>query len=220
MRAVDNSITRHHIDEYYTCMFKRGESFNAGDAKERNIMSPHLAVVGFHGWLNHVLLEAVEAHPAFAFHAKSRDELENRISDVLTTNDTFVSIDGSRHDAHQHQCLMRAESEFYSWALSRLFKYSGLPTHMYRIFDGSVRNTDFKVKLPGAYFDRIYRWRTGTAWADTIKVHGTTFSGNPLRTTLGNSLRVYGYMRYYCKLAGVRAHIFVAGDDSILIVPR
>lgn len=218
MRAVNTCIHRHHIDEYYTCMFKRGECFDEGDAKERNIMSPHLAIVGFHGWLNHVLLQAVEHHPAFAFHAQSKVEIEDRLTACTNMHRTFVSIDGSRHDAHQHEELMRVESAFYARALSLLFRYAGLPTSMYRPLHASVCNTCFKVKLPGVYFDRIYHWPKADGWNDTIRVHGTTFSGNPLRTTLGNSLRVYGYMRYYAMKAQVDCDIMVAGDDSIMSV--
>ena len=81
-------------------MFKRGESFEESSAKERNIMVPTYDVVAIHGWLNHVLLQALEHHPAFAFHAPSKAALEEAIARVKHQSDIFVSLDGSRHDAH------------------------------------------------------------------------------------------------------------------------
>lgn len=58
-------------------MFKSGEAFEKGEAKERNIMVPTSAVVAIHGWLNHIILAAVEHHKAFAFHTASKLELED-----------------------------------------------------------------------------------------------------------------------------------------------
>lgn len=53
-------------------------------------------------------------------------------------------------------------------------------------------------------------------------VKGTTYSGHPTRTTLGNTLRVISYVYYITKLAGIDwdpftndgdMSVFVAGDD-------
>lgn len=59
------------------------------------------------------------------------------------------------------------------------------------------------------------------------KILGTTFSGSPTRTTLGNTLRVFCYWSYICKCAGLSyvtrhtdrnkdVHIYVSGDDVVL----
>ena len=55
---------------------------------------------------------------------------------------------------------------------------------------------------------------------NSITIYGTTFSGNPLRTTLGNSMRVYTYLQYYARHAGVKITPFVAGDDCLVIVDK
>lgn len=50
---------------------------------------------------------------------------------------------------------------------------------------------------------------------------GTTYSGHPLRTTLGNSLRVILYMKYL--LQGVPKNdyrFYVSGDDVILSIRK
>ena len=145
---LENAVSTHHITDYYKCMFKRGESFEESSAKERNIMVPTYDVVAIHGWLNHVLLLALEHHPAFAFHAPSKAALEESIARVKHQSDIFVSLDGSRHDAHQHESLMIQESAFYHRALGLLFRYSGLPAHMFSVCAASICNTRFKVRIP------------------------------------------------------------------------
>lgn len=60
------------------------------------------------------------------------------------------------------------------------------------------------------------------------KIRGTTFSGSPTRTTLGNTLRVFLYWKYICMRAGLSVlefeedtykkdvFIFVSGDDVVM----
>lgn len=42
---------------------------------------------------------------------------------------------------------------------------------------------------------------------------GTTFSGHPTKTTLGNTLRSILYTSFFCKAAGVECKFLAAGDD-------
>lgn len=49
------------------------------------------------------------------------------------------------------------------------------------------------------------------------------FSGDPTRTTWGNTLRVVSYMEYTLSLAGIGYNdyrLFVAGDDVFLLLER
>lgn len=60
------------------------------------------------------------------------------------------------------------------------------------------------------------------------KIRGTTFSGSPTRTTLGNTLRVFLYWKYICARAGLTTidwtddtkkkdvFVFVSGDDVVM----
>lgn len=104
--------------------------------------------MALHGWLNHVILQAVEHFPAFAFHARSKAEIENVLNHYNKIDWTYLSLDGSRHDAHQHEILMGSENWLFQVALRRFFRYSGLPTAMYRVLMASICNTRFRVKLP------------------------------------------------------------------------
>lgn len=48
------------------------------------------------------------------------------------------------------------------------------------------------------------------------KYVGTVYSGDPTKTTFGNSLRVFFYSLYSIHLAGItKFFISVAGDDSL-----
>jgi hypothetical protein len=52
-------------------------------------------------------------------------------------------------------------------------------------------------------------------------IRGTVFSGHPLRTTFGNSMRVYYYVKYICSLARMSNYkIFVCGDDTLLLMQK
>jgi hypothetical protein len=57
--------------------------------------------------------------------------------------------------------------------------------------------------------------------AFAYKVFGTVYSGDPTRTTFGNSLRVICYMEFILWLARINKYkVFVAGDDVLLIINR
>lgn len=74
-----------------------------------------------------------------------------------------------------------------------------------------------------------YNYKGATRKLYKIKIQGTTFSGHPTRTTLGNSLRTASYVTYLAyKLFGrIEAEkiflgtsenviLYVAGDDVIV----
>lgn len=54
------------------------------------------------------------------------------------------------------------------------------------------------------------------------KIHltGTTFSGHPSRTTLGNTLRSILYAYFYSYKAQVDIEVMAAGDDSVVFLER
>jgi hypothetical protein len=51
-------------------------------------------------------------------------------------------------------------------------------------------------------------------------MRGTTFTGHPLRTTLGNTLRMYFYTSFICNKAGIDMVHLHAGDDVLAYVSR
>jgi len=55
------------------------------------------------------------------------------------------------------------------------------------------------------------------------KINGTTFSGHPTATTLGNTLRSICYVKFYqqlCSLSDNDIRYFAAGDDVNIFVRR
>ena len=53
---------------------------------------------------------------------------------------------------------------------------------------------------------------------NSFHIRGTTFSGHPTRTTLGNTLRTILYTEYY--LRGINHEVVVAGDDCVVFCER
>lgn len=56
-------------------------------------------------------------------------------------------------------------------------------------------------------------------------IKGTTFSGHPTKTTLGNTIRSLAYAYYYCLKAGITrpwdsefVDVMAAGDDVVIFV--
>lgn len=52
----------------------------------------------------------------------------------------------------------------------------------------------------------------------TFYLRGTTFSGHPTRTTLGNTLRTILYTKFY--LRDIGHQVVVAGDDCVVFCER
>ena len=73
---------------------------------------------------------------------------------------------------------------------------------------------------------KISKWKTKQtnqirSWL-AIPIDGTTFSGHPTRTTLGNTLRSLCYMYYYLEEAGLEepwinpsCFVIASGDDTV-----
>lgn len=74
-----------------------------------------------------------------------------------------------------------------------------------------VKKTLMKLEIPMQYRtkDGIIRFK-GTLF-------GTVTSGHPTLTTLGNTLRVYLYNKFWMFKAGIDIYnLYVSGDDSLL----
>lgn len=53
-----------------------------------------------------------------------------------------------------------------------------------------------------------------------FSIHGTTYSGHPTRTTLGNTLRSIAYYKYVMEEYGVEPLMMAAGDDVVMWIPK
>jgi len=54
----------------------------------------------------------------------------------------------------------------------------------------------------------------------SAKIKGTTFTGHPTRTTLGNTLRMMFYTLFIAYKAGVPITACHAGDDVVVILDK
>lgn len=53
---------------------------------------------------------------------------------------------------------------------------------------------------------------------NSFHIRGTTFSGHPTRTTLGNTLRTILYTKFY--LREIDHEVVVSGDDCVVFCER
>ncbi len=56
-----------------------------------------------------------------------------------------------------------------------------------------------------------------------VMIEGTTFTGHPTRTTLGNTLRSYLYAKFIARKAGIpknKIQMLCSGDDMMIFVER
>jgi hypothetical protein len=143
------------------------------------------------------------------------------ICDLILKNSESISDsvpitwDGSNHDGHQYREIIEGIDGYlfkktFSHVLPHLTSLpSGLRKQYYRI----LTMPDSKFYISHKVGNKYIKTVTGT-------IKGTTFSGHPTRTTLGNSLRVYLYSRYISHISQIPIAPLVAGDDVICFVSR
>lgn len=76
---------------------------------------------------------------------------------------------------------------------------------------------DMPIK-PNSDKKEISWWDHGKAYPN-FSVYGTTYSGHPTRTTLGNTLRSIAYYKYVMMQSGLEPLMMAAGDDVVMWVP-
>jgi hypothetical protein len=126
----------------------------------------------------------------------------------------FMMWDGASFDAHQHKSLLEAvDNQCIKKLLKPMCKELGLTIKEYNEILKHAMNTRANFNM---YYPKSRKkLMTGS-------IEGTTFTGHPLRTTLGNTLRMFFYTRYamhYCK--NIKDIVqFHAGDDVLLMGPK
>lgn len=84
-------------------------------------------------------------------------------------------------------------------------------------------------RMDPKYKKDLHQWKTKRTKNDgnwfVLPLVGTTFSGHPTRTTLGNTLRSIAYSYYYMERAGIlnpwndeKVHVIASGDDVVFWV--
>lgn len=85
-----------------------------------------------------------------------------------------------------------------------ILKKVDLPDYVLRDSIEKLKNLDTEVQCQIEKYEIYY------------KLCGTVFSGATLRTTFGNTMRVYMYLKFICSKAKMNIddfEIFVSGDD-------
>jgi len=197
--------------------------------RARLIFVPHgEAACGLLTMMQRPLLKAIKkVMPSFC-HSVSCTEMASDIQNNLKTlkwdlkDVVALCADGSNHDGHQHMDLIKAvDFSFFNtlfkhgWAHKTLSKYK---------YHGPSVHSVLKVPI---YEEVAVLKSVFSGFKLRMKILGTTFSGSPTRTTLGNTLRVFSYWSYICKQAGLSytflkgdinkdVFIYVSGDDVVM----
>lgn len=206
----------------YTKNLSQDHQVQEGEkSKPRLIMVPGPPLCGTVTYIgSRVIKSAKAAFPEFV-HAENSQSFWNKLSPQVQSLGKSVcySMDMSAHDSHQHHKLIEVVDQ-YLWKLHRKVLTRVLETEGYhhpeevirKIYTRLINNPVAKISL---YVNvRNKRKRLGVA-----KIKGTTFSGNPYLTTLGNTMRVILAHKYAAMRAGIPEKDFVlrvAGDDAVL----
>jgi len=201
----------------FTAMVKSGEfnyatSHEVFSARARLIWDPEDRMM-FVAWCQQFFI-AVAKHwyPEF-IHALNSKKLAKKINDFFedkVPNDWIrTSWDGSAHDSNQHVELMRIVDDTFMDAVFpkfiEIFPISNrLAFEVLDILKDHIANLHITVNKK---------------YVGKFVLQGTTFSGHPTKTTLGNTLRVIYYGLYTAARAGILYSdllFFVSGDDACM----
>lgn len=168
-------------------------------------------------------------------------ELENPVS---------VSTDGSNFDGHQHYDLLDIDNHFWFRYYPRMLEHfksnprdypnpevyaQGIlhmvtrkSTKLFLQFNGEkdrpLKISDYFTSEDKQRYSIVKRFFPNLKGPDWIflEIFGTTFSGHPTRTTLGNTLRSLCYHKYMMHKANISPqeyYIAAAGDDVVAWIP-
>lgn len=154
-------------------------------------------------------------------HGKSARDYEQSWHHFFKTRDPDdyirIAIDGSAHDSHQHHTLITAiDHTYWRRIFEPLFDILRIQPSVRDMFKEQIFQLKAKVKL-------LTKTNGSNTTIATAQVKGTTFSGHPTLTTLGNTLRVGSYILYIlmkCKIQDTEFLLWVAGDDVCLFLPK
>jgi len=194
-------------------------------SKPRLIFVPGDTLCGTVTYLqNRVIQSMKQSFPEFA-HAENSQNFWNRLEPQISKlGECYCySMDMSAHDSHQHHTLIETVDQ-YMWKLHKkallqvliMEEYPNPEEVLNKIYRKLINNKIAKMTLFVTVDGK--RRKLGVA-----KVKGTTFSGNPYLTTLGNTMRVILAHKFAALRAGIPTTDFVmrvAGDDAILWVKK
>jgi hypothetical protein len=131
------------------------------------------------------------------------EELNDAINAVWATFDDPVAVcrDGSNYDSHQDVHLIEQIDLQLLGHLRPLLAHMGFDLFEARAIMKAMKSTRAKITVPAPKGRSSFGDRKKPTPLITLELEGTTFSGHPLRTTLGNTIRTletnYGMARKY-----------------------
>lgn len=164
-------------------------------------------------WAKHNLPEFVQGENSKKFHERTCQELQKMKDPVC------LSMDGGSHDSHQHSSLIEAidhqvwlkfKPEVYKFLIwARAKNPDRLIKDVYSLILNNLAQLNFRA--PGGQS------------LGHVKIKGTVFSGSPVLTTFGNTLRVIHSIKFMMEHARIDPSSYVlrvAGDDAVMWVER
>jgi hypothetical protein len=202
-----------HVSE---CMQKSNELAFGDACKPRFLFNPHGSVKVIGTYINAYYLKKLREMSWLAVGLNT-GALTDRIQQVRRHIRCPIPItwDGSNHDGHQYKELIEGVD---GYLFNRTFRHV-LP-HLPDLIPGKYPEYLRILTCSSSRFYISYKRAGHYVRVVQGTIDGTTFSGHPTRTTLGNSLRVFLYAKYVEYLASTKVGILVAGDDVICFVSK
>lgn len=162
-----------------------------------------------------------EGIPSF-IHGLNAGELEDVITRAyrkVGDDAVFMSSDGSNFDLHQFTELRLAiDNKCHALVRDWLIDTGQFPADLI----DTVYEANLRVVHPFVGYAPVYSRKEHRCVREIIvtgELEGSTFTGHPF-TSWRNTISSYLYARWTCKLAGIeRFHIFVCGDDTLVLIP-
>jgi len=225
LQGYNNFMSNGKCPITYTLLAKpyenqyKGED-NENKLKPRLIFNPSFQLKAFGGWISHLLtIYCKRLFPGICL-SQTPGGMKRRIIRQMKKFANPISImwDGARHDAHQSRKLLETIDLIL---LTRIFDIvgplNGFNPHMMAvgrlIIAQMVAQFHVKARTPGNRDRNIEPMLVfGT-------IDGSVFSGHPLRTSLGNSMRIAVIISFVMTLAGIVLHTEnQSGDDTHVII--
>jgi hypothetical protein len=182
------------------------------------------------GWLSHNLVRHLKTLPIYKYsfiQAMNFDEIQDRICHWFNKipDCVAIEIDQANHDANQSSEFMDAVDKHLLYdSVYNLAREAGYA--WFQIIQ--ILQCMFSNKIPfRAYYPNSESGLKGRKKYKMFArgyIVGTTPSGHPSKTTLGNTLRIIHAMIYVAELVGAiygeTFMIFQSGDDTVLLMSR
>jgi hypothetical protein len=189
------------------------------DFKARNLFNPRPEVKAVCGWYNSICLDYLRTLFPESMVGCDGDQMCDRILNAYQSIDdpVFFCFDGSNHDAHQHSSLIASVDGQFHEFMRQLLPDLNIDDH-----EAFCDAASFCSLLSAQISCKVRKGHLMEKWLSGELV-GTTFTGHPTSTTLGNTLRVISYCHLLCELSSIPSaayKVFVSGDDSIIVVSK